>query len=687
LTDDGVNVFVDVSPDGVLTSMIALTAPDATVVPTLRPGDRLLSAAGGLHTAGVEIDWNTVLGAAGAPVQLPTYAFERERYWLDRPKATGAADEPFWSLVERGDAAALAETLNLDDHDAVGAVLPALERWHRARHEASMVEHLCYREDWEPAAAAGRLDGLWLLYAAADAPDGRATDLRAAMLRQGATEVRVVPFRDPPDRDTLREDVWQAAGEGLRGAVAVPGASLEDPPALRTALDEFAAGTPLWMVTAGAGPVWGLERTAVIDVAADAGAAALDRVAQLLAAPGGEDRLAIRGTEAYAQRIQRLEPANGTGPAIHGAALVAGDDPETVRRLARWLHDRGADPVLTIDPADPDARAAAAGHHPVAAVAYAPGAGGGTAAAVQLSIATATTLSELAPDAAMFLTVAPGTGPLPAGTPATEAAAVVGAALAAWSDAGRAAGRPATTVWLDPAIAETPGLLGAVLDRAVAAGHPRILAADVDWPGTLADRPAGEHRRAWLGVPEAAALMQAGEPAGTWREAYAAAAPADRPALVRNLVHDHVRHVLGHTGGAGVDAERGFLELGFASVTGVELSHRLAAAAGVRLPATLIFDYATAAAVADHLTRLLDEQLGDGADPGADLDRLERALAVPGAERDRIAARLERLLSRWRVPDAGQDAAAGIPDLASAGVDEVLSFIDDLGLSSTTDGH
>jgi len=218
----------------------------------------------------------------------------------------------------------------------------------------------------------------------------------------------------------------------------------------------------------------------------------------------------------------------------------------------------------------------------------------------------------------------------------------------------------------------------------VAAGHPRILAADVDWTQALADRPAGEHRRAWLGVPEAAALMRAGERPGTWREAYTAAAPADRPALVRNLVHDHVRHVLGHTGGAGIDAERGLLDLGFASVTGVELSHRLAAAAGVRLPATLIFDYATAAAVAEHLTRLLDEQeTGAGAGPGADLDRLERALAEPSAERDRIAARLERLLSRWRAPDA----ADGISDLASAGVDEVLSFIDDLGLSSTTDGH
>ncbi|WP_229837283.1 phosphopantetheine-binding protein, partial [Dactylosporangium sucinum] len=667
--------------DGVLTSMIALTAPDAVVVPTLRPGDGLLSAAAGLHAAGVEVDWTAVLGTAVAPVELPTYAFEHEQYWLKAPAAaTGAVDGPFWDLVERGDAAALAETLNLDDQDAVGAVLPALERWHRTRREGSAIDQLCYSEDWEPITATGRLDGMWLLHAAADAPAGLATGLRAAMLRHGAAEVRITP-----DRDGLGEYARQAVGEGLQGVVVVPGASLEDTVAVRTTLAEVATDTPLWIVNGGAGPAWGLDRASVIDLAADVGADALDRVAQLLAGPEGEDRLAIRGTEAYVRRIQRLDPGDSGTPVIHGAGLVAGDDPETARRLARWLRDRGADPVLTVDPADPGSFAAVVGHHPVAAVAYAPGADGGVAA-IHQSIATAAMLRELATETAVLLTVAPGAGTLPAETTETEVAAAVGAALAAWSEQGRAA----TTVWLEPAIVESPELLGAVLDRAVGSGHSRILAADVDWERAIADRPARQWRRAWLGVPEAAVLMRAGdgEPAVTWRETYAAAAPAERPALVRDLVHDHVRHILGHPGGVGIDAERGFLELGFASVTGVELSQRLAAAAGVRLPATLIFDHATVAAVAEYLARLLEEQAaGPGGGPGADVDRLERALAVPGPERDRIAARLERLLSRWRAADTGAGTADGIPDLASAGVDEVLSFIDDLGLSSTSDGH
>uniref|UniRef100_UPI00167D9DF4 type I polyketide synthase n=1 Tax=Dactylosporangium sucinum TaxID=1424081 RepID=UPI00167D9DF4 len=95
LVDEGVGLFVDVSPDGVLTSMIAATAPDATVVPTLRTGNRLMGAAAGLHAAGVELDWAAILGA-GAPVELPTYAFEHTPYWLG---ATSGARQLLDSVV------------------------------------------------------------------------------------------------------------------------------------------------------------------------------------------------------------------------------------------------------------------------------------------------------------------------------------------------------------------------------------------------------------------------------------------------------------------------------------------------------------------------------------------------------------------------------------------------------------
>ncbi|WP_234393119.1 type I polyketide synthase, partial [Streptomyces pactum] len=107
LTGAGVNAFLELGPDGVLTSMAAGTldtADDATVaVPALRK-DRdeetaLLTALARLHVSGVTVDWTPCFEGTGAHgVALPTYAFHHERYW-PRPAAhtgdvTGAGLRP-----------------------------------------------------------------------------------------------------------------------------------------------------------------------------------------------------------------------------------------------------------------------------------------------------------------------------------------------------------------------------------------------------------------------------------------------------------------------------------------------------------------------------------------------------------------------------------------------------------------
>ncbi|MGW0790139.1 SDR family NAD(P)-dependent oxidoreductase [Streptomyces sp. NPDC002911] len=106
LEEEGVRTIVELGPDGTLSALAAgcLREPSgATLVPLLRkdrPEDRaLLEAVARLFVQGAPVQWSSVLGEAPVQpsLQLPTYAFQRERYWLDSdaaPAARRAADLP-----------------------------------------------------------------------------------------------------------------------------------------------------------------------------------------------------------------------------------------------------------------------------------------------------------------------------------------------------------------------------------------------------------------------------------------------------------------------------------------------------------------------------------------------------------------------------------------------------------------
>ncbi|MFJ6728036.1 type I polyketide synthase [Streptomyces sp. NPDC091281] len=172
-----------------------------------------------------------------------------------------------------------------------------------------------------------------------------------------------------------------------------------------------------------------------------------------------------------------------------------------------------------------------------------------------------------------------------------------------------------------------------------------LTVADVDWarfaPVFTSSRPSPLLR----GVPEARRALdgtgRADAPAasGLRRRLTALRTPAERDRLLLDIVRDHAAAVLGHDRADAVPPGRAFQELGFASLTAVELRDRLDRATGLRLPSTLVFDHPSAAALAAHLrSRLLGadaptedtprKALSDGTGTGTGTAAADEPIAV-----------------------------------------------------------
>jgi acyl transferase domain-containing protein len=373
-------VFVEIGPHPALRSAIAASAASAgggIVTHSLHRGRdgyaSLCGVIGTLYTAGCAVDWPRLHPGRGAPVALPTYAWQRERFWLDhvRPYTDAPAGSPAAGVAELRERAAA----------------------------------LQYSPEWVPAAevAAGLgAAGTWVLLADRR---GVAAGLQAALEREGhaVISLRAGDGFAPRDVDAVAAICRRSAQQAqlpLRGIVSLwsldaPAAGALDADALAsTEADQCAAalaivkslsslGTaapPCWIVTAQAQPigqapaveqaaVWGLARTLAIEhpsidcVSVDVPAEPDAAVAALLnefAVRRDEREVAVRDGQRFVPRLART-PAAHAPHAQRGDAtyLETGGLGALGLQTAEWLVDRGARHLVLTGRSAPRAAAAA----------------------------------------------------------------------------------------------------------------------------------------------------------------------------------------------------------------------------------------------------------------------------------------------------------------------------------------
>ncbi|MFF4701203.1 type I polyketide synthase [Streptomyces chattanoogensis] len=776
LADQGFGLFVEVSPHPVLTFAIQ----DVPAVGTLRRDDggwaRFLTSAGEAFAHGADVDWTQAIPAEAATVDLPTYPFQHQRYWLESEQLdevfADPADARFWDAVEREDLDTLSTELGLtgeEQQHLVRSVLPVLVNWRRERHDRAAVDSWRYEVTWRRSddVKSPSLDGTWLMVA----ESGTGERVRTALAAFGATVVPV-DWR-PADTDRaalaalLRDaaEAVEAADGRIRGVLSLLGAEETphpDSPAVPSglagtltlvqALGDAELDAPLWILTDnavqvtatdpapspaqaqlwGLGRVVGLEHAArwggLVDVPRDLDDRAAARLAAVLAADGDEDQIALRTDGTWLRRLAHARPAAAPARSWtpRGTVLVTGGTGALGAQVARWLAAHGAEHlVLTsrrgeaapgapalrdeltalgsrvtlaaCDVADRDVLAALlAGipaDCPLTAVVHTAGVAdvvalddsglADLAYAAEGKVTGARNLDELLGDTPLdaFVLFSSNAGVWGGGGQGAYAAA--NAALDALAGQRRARGLTATSIawglWAGDSGLADPGGQDYVLRRglrpmaaptavkalvhAVEHEDTFVAVADVDWerfaPAFTASRP----RPLIADLPEVRKLTADPEPSGETTALAARlreVAEADRADVVLALVREHAAAVLGHPDASAIAPRRAFRDLGFDSLTAVEVRNRIGAATGLRLPATLVFDYPSAADVAEYL---LAQVAGDtpATAAGATAAVADEPIAIV-AMSCRFPGGADSPEQLWDLVRSGTDTMGGFPE-------------------------
>ncbi|GAB2567624.1 hypothetical protein GCM10027087_02630 [Paractinoplanes abujensis] len=714
LAGSGHGVFVEASPHPVLIPVIE----DQITIGTLRRDDggaqRLLTSFAEAFVAGVSVDWSLILGG-GETVALPTYAFQRRRFWPELPEVASTS---------------------LDD-------------WR-------------YRITWQPAGiSTGPLGGTWIVVgqdrdavSIVEALTGHgaevvrvagAADVTAAVLAGAAGVVSLLALDETPDAEFPWVPRGTAATVDLVKAVQQSGVEvpvwLLTRSAVQTGADDritSPAQTAVW----GLGRAVGLERPGLwgglIDLPATFHVHAGDGLVSVLA-QNVEDQAALRPGGVFVRRLIRAShvvPASDWTP--RGTVLLTGGTGSIGVSVGEWLAGRGAQRVVLTSRSGPSAPG-------VATLAASVATGGSGVEVLSCDLGSPEQVAGMVDwieDSGPGLSTVLHSANLPylawventerEGLAAALGAKALGAVhldqatmgldldefvlfssisatwgsndhgayaagnafLDGFAEQRRARGLPATSiawgVWdtrdwaaVDAAMeqgagAVTPsrlrkqGMNFLRTDRALAAlgeilaeDETFIAVADVEWDRFAPVFRAARPRPLLDTIPEA---REEAEPApatatterGGYASQLAAMPVAERLRTVIDLVRSHATAVLGFESAEEIPAERAFRDVGFDSLTAVELRKRLNTAAGVRLPSTAVFDHPSPAALAEQI---LTDLFGAGsaepavtvsvAAPSEPIAIVGMACRYPGGVRSP-----EEL---WNLLADGGDAISGFP--------------------------
>ncbi|MDB1090452.1 beta-ketoacyl synthase N-terminal-like domain-containing protein, partial [Streptomyces sp. ACA25] len=196
-----------------------------------------------------------------------------------------------------------------------------------------------------------------------------------------------------------------------------------------------------------------------------------------------------------------------------------------------------------------------------------------------------------------------------------------------------------------------------------------VTVADIDWGRFAPAFSSGRPSPLFNELPEAAEATD-GEPSASntdsatpLRRRLAGMGAGDRRLTLLTLVRTGAATVLGHAAVESVTATRPFSDLGFDSLTAVELCDRLNRATGLALPATLVFDYPTAQSMADRLAELLEPALvavDTPATPAVRVAEPDEPIAIVGMA-CRYPGGVASPEELWELVSSGADGISAFP--------------------------